>query len=176
MAALLVGVIGRPETLNELAGIDVQASRQLEQVVEVQVAPAALDLAKECPVDAATGGEGFLAEALGLSLATDSFAKGWVAGEMGLGMAIPTPYVPTPCPERSRPMRLRPGRVPALRRSPRPNKEAYRADPVPIRRHVQGGSGQRSSCCCCLPSAPCCPRRRLVLVGRARCRGQNRSW
>ena len=129
VAALSVGVIRWPESLNQLAGIDVQASRQLEQVVQVQVTAAPLDLAKERPMDAATGGQGFLAEALGLSLGTDSIAKGTGGWGDGLGHDHPNPIRPDyPCPERSCPMCSCPGRVPALLRSSRPNKEANCAD------------------------------------------------
>lgn len=63
--------------------------------MEGEVAPAALDLAEEGPVDAAPGCEGFLAEPLSFAALTDSIAK--EAGGFGerLRHAGPTSYVPT---------------------------------------------------------------------------------
>ena len=167
MAALSVGVVRWPESLNQLAGIDVQASRQLEQVVQVQVTAAPLDLAKERPMDAATGGQGFLAEALGLSLGTDSFAKGTGGWGDGLGHDHPNPIRPDyPCPERSCPMCSCPGRVPALLRSSRPNKEAnVLTDSSRPHRRVQAlravlvvllmtAAAYRAGCTCCRQRSP----------------------
>jgi hypothetical protein len=62
--------------LHELAGIDAESVGDLEQVVQVEVAPAALDLAQEGPVDTAPCGQGFLAESQGFAVRTDALAEG----------------------------------------------------------------------------------------------------
>lgn len=53
----------RPKPGDELAGIDPQSSRQLEDVVQRHVAPATLDLPKERPVQVTAGREPLLAQA-----------------------------------------------------------------------------------------------------------------
>ena len=65
----------RLQSFDELAGVDVEAGCELQQVVEVEVALAALDLAEEGPVDAAFGGEGFLAESERVAVSPDAFAE-----------------------------------------------------------------------------------------------------
>lgn len=113
VAPLPVGVVRVPEPLNQLGWIDAQAGGQLEEVVQVQVATAPLDLAEERPMDAAAGGQGFLAEALGLSLGTDSFAEDAGGWGYGIGHDHPNPIHPDYLrPERLCPMRPRPGMVP----------------------------------------------------------------
>ena len=105
--------VRRSESLNQLTWIDTEAGGDLEQVMEAQVAPASLDLPQERPVDAATGSQGFLAEALGLSPAADALAKACGSWGDWLWHCQRNPIRPDYlCPERSRLMRLRPGTVP----------------------------------------------------------------
>lgn len=82
--------------MNELAGIDAEASRDLEQVMEAQVAPAPIDLAQERPVDAGLMGQGFLAEAQASRRARTRLPSVAVAGESGSGIAQPTTYASSP--------------------------------------------------------------------------------
>lgn len=84
--------------------------------MQIQVAPAALDLPNEGPVHAAPGGESFLAEALGFALGADSFAEGLGGWGDGLRHGLPNPIRPD-ClrPEQLYPMCSRPGTVPTLR-------------------------------------------------------------
>jgi hypothetical protein len=59
--------------------------------MEVEVAPTALDLAEECPVNTAFGGQGFLTEALGFTVLTDAGTEGlgsW-GDEFGHGVVMP---------------------------------------------------------------------------------------
>jgi hypothetical protein len=101
--------------LHQLAGINAQAGSNLEQIVQAEVAPTALDLAEERPVDTALSGQGFLAQAEGFSVCADSFAKGSRGGGDWLWHDGANPIRPDyPCPERLHPMHLRPGTVPAL--------------------------------------------------------------
>lgn len=95
--------------MHQFARIDAQASRQLEQIVEVEVASAALDLTKESSVNTAASRQGFLTEAQGFAASTDAFAKN--AGGRGdwLWHSRPNPICPDYlCPERLCPMSLRP--------------------------------------------------------------------
>lgn len=74
-------------------------------------------------MDAAPGGQGFLAETLRFALGTDSFAKGTGGWGDGLGHDYPNPIHPDYLrPERRRPMCPCPAKVPALLRSSRPQQ------------------------------------------------------
>lgn len=77
---LNVVVVGRAESSDELGRIDVETGGHLEQVVQVEVASAALDLPKEGPVDPAFVREGLLAEAESFAVCSDAFTEdlgGW---------------------------------------------------------------------------------------------------
>lgn len=73
-------VAWRLKSLHQLAGIDAETSGQLEQVMEVEVAPSTLDLSEEGPVDADLVGHRLLTEAENVPTVADSLAKdlgGW---------------------------------------------------------------------------------------------------
>lgn len=61
--------------MHELPRVDLEPVRDLQQVVEAQVSPSALDLAEERPVDAALFRERFLAESECFAALTNSFAE-----------------------------------------------------------------------------------------------------
>lgn len=63
------------ETLHELGRVDFEAGGELEEVVQVEVASASLDLSDECPVDVALVGECLLAETENLTARADALAE-----------------------------------------------------------------------------------------------------
>jgi hypothetical protein len=107
--------VGRSESLHQLGRIDAKTGRDLEQVVEAQVALSSLDLAQEGPVDAGLVGQGFLAEVQGFPLGTDSFTQGGRGRREWLSHRLPNDIRPKLlCPESLRLMLLRPGMVPPI--------------------------------------------------------------
>ena len=62
--------------MNQLSRINPEASGNLEQIVQVQIAPSALDLAEKRPMDATAMCQGFLAQALRLAAGPDPGAQG----------------------------------------------------------------------------------------------------
>jgi hypothetical protein len=66
----------RMKSLDELRGIEVESSGQLEQVVQAEVALAALDLADKCPVQASAISERFLAQTELAAVGLDPLTKG----------------------------------------------------------------------------------------------------
>jgi len=86
----------RFETLHELGGVNVEAGGDLQEVVEAEVALAALDLADEGPVQVGAVGEGFLAYAEAAPVALDALAEGAGGWGDGLGHGLhASPYVPS---------------------------------------------------------------------------------
>jgi hypothetical protein len=71
--ALRVG--RRLEAADEVAWVDAEAAGDLKQVVEVEVALAALDLAEEGPVDADLVGGGLLTEMEGLAAGAHALSE-----------------------------------------------------------------------------------------------------
>lgn len=101
-------VLGRAESPNELGGIGPEASRNLQQVVEVQVAAASLDLTEEGPVDPALMSQGLLAEAEGFSVCSDTLAES-AGGRRDRVSHRPNDIrLDCSCPEQPCPMRLCP--------------------------------------------------------------------
>jgi hypothetical protein len=72
--------VRRLQPLHQLARVHAESCGNLEQVVQAEIAPSALNLAQERPVDVAAFGECFLAEAQSIALIADALAQetgGW---------------------------------------------------------------------------------------------------
>ena len=85
----------RDKAGDQLRWIDAEAGGDLEEVVEAEVALAALDLAEKGPVDVDLPGESLLAEAESLTAdphASTEFGRGW--GDRGGHAARVSTYVP----------------------------------------------------------------------------------
>jgi hypothetical protein len=66
--------------LNQLGRINAQAGRKLEQIMQAQVAPPALDLSEERPMHPGLVSQGFLAEPQSFAARANTLAKrlsGW---------------------------------------------------------------------------------------------------
>jgi hypothetical protein len=99
--------------LDEFCRVSPQPRRDLEQVVQAQVAPASLDLPEEGPVDTGLMGQSFLAEAQGFSVGSDAFAEdagGW--GEWFCHSPANDIHPDCLCTEQLCPMRKSPDMVP----------------------------------------------------------------
>src|SRR5438132_11215179 len=87
----------RFESVDKIARVYAQGSRQLQNVVQRQVAPAALDLADEGPVQASGRAEGFLAEAKLLAAGAYALTEDGRRSGQRLGWSrhsAYSPYVP----------------------------------------------------------------------------------
>lgn len=128
-ARLRLGLIPRwQEPLDQLGRVNPQPRRQLEQVVQAQVAPASLDLSEEGPMDAGLVGQGFLAEAQGFAAGPNAFAERLGGRGEWFGHGPANDIRPDClCLERLRPMLLHPDMV-------RLNVCARRLTPIARRR------------------------------------------
>jgi hypothetical protein len=88
-------VLRRLKSLHQLGRVDAETLGNLKQIVQVEVAPSPLDLTEEGPVDAASGRQGFLAQALSLTMCADPLAEDLCRWGDWLGHGKPSPYVPT---------------------------------------------------------------------------------
>jgi len=105
-------VVWRPESLDQLSWVNPQPRRQLEQVVQAQVAPAPLDLPEECPMDAGLMRQSFLAETQSFAAGADTFAEYLGGGGEWFDHSAANDIRPDClCTEQLCPMCLRPGTV-----------------------------------------------------------------
>lgn len=96
--------------MHQLAGIDAETASQLEQVVQIEVALTALDLAQERPMDADLMGHRLLTKPKGMASVADSLAEdlgGWGEWLCHATKPIRLDYL---CPERAHPMSVYPNR------------------------------------------------------------------
>lgn len=61
--------------MHELGGVDAQTTSELEEVMQVEIALATLDLTEESPVDADLGSHRLLAQTQGMPAIADTFPE-----------------------------------------------------------------------------------------------------
>lgn len=105
-------VVRRLKPLDQLGRVNAEPSRQLEQVVQVQVALTSLHLPEERPMNTGLIGQGFLAETQSFAACADAFAKYSSCGGQWFGHSAANDIRPDClCTEQLCPMRIRPDTV-----------------------------------------------------------------